>query len=318
MPSTIKEPWVISNVVWREDSTSVEHLTNQNSTVEKVIQNLPKYFSCLHKQKVQRLTEQVRFDKILPAHFWFIYPEITGFDNRLKNNKQAEYDERIKVIIKNSDKSLKGLESKNAKKTKFNKFWDIAKNILDEITTVDTWRCCEGSQNSGEVVVNMSIAISARDLYEKITKEALKQNLTESEIPSLSWFKFHLWPKDFTTHSALNYTGCFSVKYIMQQRIVKKSHDDNHYANAIYKYARQYAIDIRDLTSFICTDDKHEILLGEPGFLLSALPCGRRVLVGKKLSLWSRGSRFFNIIINTNCNIVKHYCSNSWWVMLSR
>ena len=56
------------------------------------------------------------------------------------------------------------------KKTKFSKFWDIAKNILDEVTAVDNRHHCEGSQNSGEVVVNMSIAISARDSYEKITK----------------------------------------------------------------------------------------------------------------------------------------------------
>ena len=49
-------------------------------------------------------------------------------------------------------------------KTKFNEFWDTAKNILDEITAVDDRRHCEGYQNTGEVVVNMVIVISARDL----------------------------------------------------------------------------------------------------------------------------------------------------------
>ena len=92
--------------VWREDPTSVDPLTNRNSNVEKVIQNLPKYFSRSHKQKVRRLTEQVMFNKTSQAQFRFIHREITGDDNRPKNNKQAEYDERIKVIIKNSDESL--------------------------------------------------------------------------------------------------------------------------------------------------------------------------------------------------------------------
>ena len=63
--------------------------------------------------------------------------------------------------------------------------------------------------------------------------------------------------------------------------MVRKSHDDDHYVNANYKYEWQYAIDIRDLDSLICTDDKHKILLSEPGFPLSAWPRGGGVLVGK-------------------------------------
>ena len=103
--------------VWREDPTSVDPLTNRNSNVEKVIQNLPKYFSRSHKQKVRRLTEQVMFNKTSQAQFRFIHREITGGDNRPKNNKQAEYDERIKVIIKNSDESLlSDLRVNNTKK----------------------------------------------------------------------------------------------------------------------------------------------------------------------------------------------------------
>ena len=167
----------------------------------------------------------------------------------------------------------------NARKSKYDKFWDIAKQQLDELTAVNDWRHSEGFINTGEVVVNMAIAISARDLYENIKVEGIKQGLTEEEFPSFSWFKFQFWPKDCTTHSALNYIGRFSVKY-MQQRMVPKAHDDDHYENAIFKYARQYAVNVRDLCSFISTDDKHKISVGEPDFPLSALPRGRRVLVG--------------------------------------
>ena len=63
----------------------------------------------------------------------------------------------------------------NDAKKKFNKFWDIAKNILDEITAVDDIHHSEGSQNTGEVVVNMVKAISARDLYEKIQQRHLNK-----------------------------------------------------------------------------------------------------------------------------------------------
>ena len=94
---------------------------------------------------------------------------------------------------------------------------------MNEITAVDDRHHYEGSQNSGQVVVNLPIGTSARDLYEKITTDALKQNMTESDIPLLSWFKFQFGPKDYTTHGALNYTGHFPVKYIMQLRMVRKS-----------------------------------------------------------------------------------------------
>ena len=86
----------------------------------------------------------------------------------------------------------------------------------------------------------MAIAISARDLYDKWKNAYLKKQLPENEIPSF-WFKFQFWPKDSTMYTALNYRGCFPVKYMLQQRMIRKAHDDNHYANAIFKYAREYA-----------------------------------------------------------------------------
>ena len=63
--------------------------------------------------------------------------------------------------------------------------------------------------------------------------------------------------------------------------MVRKTHDNTVYAGAVYEYARELAVSIRDLVSFICTDDKHKISVGEPGFPITALPRRPRVLVGK-------------------------------------
>ena len=52
----------------------------------------------------------------------------------------------------------------------------------------------------------------------------------------------------------------------------------------IFKYAREYAVRIRDICSFVCTDDKHKISMSEPNFPLEALPRGRRVLVANNES----------------------------------
>ena len=131
------------------------------------------------------------------------------------------------------------------------------------------------------VIVNMAIAISTCDLYDKCKDAYLKKQLPENEILSFSWFEFQFWPKDSTTHTALNYMGHFPVKYMLRQKMIRKAHGDDHYANAIFKYAREYAVSMRDICSFVCTDDKHRISMGEPNFPLAALPHGRRVLVAK-------------------------------------
>ena len=143
----------------------------------------------------------------------------------------------------------------------------------------------------------MAIAISARDLYDKYKNAYLKKQLPEDEITSFSWFKFQFWPIDSTTHAALNYTGRFPVKYMLQQRMIRKSHDDDHYTNAIFKYAREYAVSIRDICSFVCTDDKNKISIGEPNFPLAALIRGRRVLVGNNESFQVGDHDFSTIIL---------------------
>ena len=135
-------------------------------------------------------------------------------------------------------------------------------------------------------------------------------------MPSLSWFKLQFWPKDAMTHSALNYTGRFSVKYMIQQCMARKAHDDVHYAGAVYKYAREYAVSIRDLVSFICTDDNYKISVGEPGFPVAALPCWRRVLVGKTEAFQVADHDFSNLSSIPTVILINHISESvedSWY-----
>ena len=60
-------------------------------------------------------------------------------------------------------------------KTNFDSFWDIAKNLIEELTAVDDRRHTQGSTTSGDIVVNMAIAISARNLYDKCKTAYLKK-----------------------------------------------------------------------------------------------------------------------------------------------
>ena len=39
----------------------------------------------------------------------------------------------------------------------------------------------------------------------------------------------------------------------------KKTHDDAHYAAALYRYMREYAIKLRDYCIMVSIDDKHRL-----------------------------------------------------------
>ena len=58
---------------------------------------------------------------------------------------------------------------------------------------------------------------------------------------------------------------------MIQQRMARKAHDDIYYAEAVYKYARKYAVSIRNLVSFICAHNKHKISVG--GWRLYLIEC---------------------------------------------
>ena len=65
----------------------------------------------------------------------------------------------------------------------------------------------------GDVVSNFALANSARDLYEQCCNAAKENNLSDDNVPSLSWFRFQFWPKTPYTHTALNDTGRLRIEY---------------------------------------------------------------------------------------------------------
>ena len=292
--------------VWREDPSVPEnHAIARNQTIDLVQRSLPKYFSRGHKNKARIMIERLMFDKITPAEFRVLYSELTGDDSASTNCATQEIDDRMQTIMNNLSPDLaKDLRVNNARKSKFDQFWDICTTLIESLTAVDERRHAHGSTSTGDVIVNMAVAISARDLYNQCKTEALK-TLQEEEIPSLSWFRFQFWPKDTRTHTALNYTGRFKVRYMMQQRMLRKHHDDGHYCACINKYIRSMAVKFRDVSTLLCTDDKHKISIGEPGYPLSALPRGRRVLVAQNQS-YQVGDHDFSLISLTPTVILLH------------
>jgi len=66
---------------------------------------------------------------------------------------------------------------------------------------------------------------------------------------------------------------------MVQKRQFRSHHDDEHYAAAIYRYMREYAIKVKQYCTMVSIDDKHRIKIGKPGYPVAAAERGRRVLV---------------------------------------
>ena len=134
---------------------------------------------------MKTLTENLMLENISCTKFRVMYAELTR-DQSVTNTKITKVvDEQLKTIMHNLTPDLaKGLQVNNTRKSKFDEFWDICSKILQELTAVNNHRHCTASQETGDVIVHMSVAISARSLYNMCKETALK-TLKEEDMPSL-------------------------------------------------------------------------------------------------------------------------------------
>ena len=109
-------------------------------------------------------------DKITSSQFRLIYQELTGDKSVTDNKNCKEADERMQLILKTADEVIiRDLRMKNGGHMKqFDAFWNVTEKKLNEFqATAVNDRCHTLSTEENEnVVTNMAIAISAKDLYE--------------------------------------------------------------------------------------------------------------------------------------------------------
>ena len=87
--------------------------------------------------------------------------------------------------------------------------------------------------------------------------------------------------KEYYRKTALRYACTLNIKHMVQTRTFRKSHPDTHYASALYRYQREFAICYRKHILYISMDDKHTIKVGEPGYPVAAAEWGKSVLVSR-------------------------------------
>lgn len=138
-------------------------------------------------------------------------------------------------------------------------------------------------------VVHVSASINIRCLYDEVVEELdrLKASNTvdaDQVAPSSSWFYKQFSPSSAARKSSLRLTGRFGVNCKVLQRNYRKSHVDEHFVNALLRYALHLAIMFRLYCTFGSIDDKNNIDVGGPTTPIAAIERGRRVLTVRAVS----------------------------------
>ena len=200
---------------------------------------------------------------IKPAALRYFYRDLTGDHSASSNLTESEIDEQVRSVIKMEDPDvvidLRQLNS--GRKSVYDVFWSECSAFIQESVgqAVDERR--------HQQVTHLAAAISVPDLISQVAKRCPDN----TPIPCESWVRLQFWPKNWHLRSACHYTGKLDVKYMIQSRKLRKSHEDSHYAAAIFRFLRELAVKLREYSAFACLDDKHRISVGEPNYPVAAV-----------------------------------------------
>ncbi len=261
--------------IWRSTSTEKVEETFQRSL--PVIEAIKPHLPVFHTRTMRRAMFE-KFGRVAPtvksAVLQYFYRDLTGDSSASHDLDEAEIDKRVQEIIEMEPEDPTTIidlrEVKHAQaKTKFDVFWAEAEKYLNENveTAVDDRRHAQ--------ITHLAKAISVRDFRQQVQSRCPEG----APIPSEEWLRLQFWPKTPKAKVSLHYTGRLKVRFMIQQRQFRKSHEDQHYAAAVFRYLREYAVKLREICTLVCLDDKHRLKVGEPGFLVAAAERGRRVLV---------------------------------------
>ena len=89
-----------------------------------------------------------------------------------------------------------------------------------------------------------------------------------------------------------------------------------HYCAALILYQRELAVKYRELSVFICIDDKHRIEVGKPGYPVAAVERGRQVIVSQTEEFviadhdFTRFSIIPSVVLQVN---IPDTCEGCWY-----
>ncbi|XP_060552756.1 uncharacterized protein LOC132714041 [Ruditapes philippinarum] len=150
----------------------------------------------------------------------------------------------------------------------FDVFFEQLQNIIENKTAVDDRR-------HGEA--HLSEWLSLEDMIQQ-AKERCPEN---TPIPSKTLVRLQFSPRNQYAKTSWNFTSRLQVQYKIQRRQLRLSHPDEHYCNALLKYLKEFAVEMKtqcNVAMFAC-DDKAKVPIGEPGFAVSTGVRGKQTIV---------------------------------------
>jgi hypothetical protein len=168
--------------------------------------------------------------KIKPALVRQLYKLVLGDASSALNAAEAEVDKKAKLVLELGDPDIiVDLRSQNpGRPPVFQEFWDETIKYIHEVAEIATVQ-----ERRHESVSYMAMAMSVPDLH-RIVSSRLPDNVRK---PSPALLRLQFWPKNPSTKASLQHTGRILVKFMVQQRQIRKTHEDQHYASALFRYS---------------------------------------------------------------------------------
>ena len=271
-----------------ESITESELLCQNMIVAQSVREKIQTYHT--HAMRKEAMNTFGRICGVKPKFLREIYKRLTGDMSASRTTNEAEVDTRVRLALDGEDANIivDLRELNEGRQEKFSVFWSECKSYLENVTEVAVQE-----RRHGEITY-LASALSSRDMLEEVAKRCPEG----TPIPSEAWLRYQFWPTDPSKRSASQYTGRLKVKYKVQARQFRKFHPDSHYASALYRYLRCFAIKYASFASFFSLDDKHHCKVGEPGHPVAAVERGKRVIVAldKKFSVSDHDFTRFSLI----------------------
>lgn len=146
------------------------------------------------------------------------------------NTHEDEIDKQLQEALLMEDPDiLIDLRALNSNQSdKYSVFWKKCESYLKECTAVhERWH---------DHTTYLACAISVRPCgTSKLCPE-------DTPIPSQQWVRLQFYPRNPRTKTAELYRKRLPVKMMIQKRQFRKTHIDEHYCAAIFRYIQEYAL----------------------------------------------------------------------------
>ena len=266
---------VINQVfVWRvPDSFAIQaSLSVNQKVISKLNNEMPIYHTRAMRQEfVNHFGHFMQGAK--PYELRTIYQELTKDCSASRTLDEQHIDQRIsEALALEDDDVLVDLRHQNeGRAAQYDVFWTKCNEFIAECSAVHDRR------HGDSEISYMATAISVRDMITQVKQKCPP----DAPIPSEAWVRLNFSPKNPRAKVSMHYHGKLKLKHVIQKRLVRKSHPDEHYCAALFRYQRELAVKYRSYSVFISIDDKHRIKIGEPGYPVAAVERGRQVIVSQ-------------------------------------